>query len=108
MAIAAFSTVVEWYDFTLYLYFAATLSRVFFGGGAASLTARLAGFAIACLMRPRGALLGSARAPPPSPDPGSGAKARPLAVPAGRACADGADPGRAGSHEADSLSSPCL
>jgi len=56
MAIAAFSTTVEWYDFTLYLYFATTLSRVFFGGGAASLTATLAGFAIAYLMRPLGAL----------------------------------------------------
>ena len=33
MAIAAISTVVEWYDFTLYLYFATVLSRVFFGGG---------------------------------------------------------------------------
>ena len=56
MVIAAFSTIVEWYDFTLYLYFATTLSRVFFGGGAASLTATLAGFAIAYLMRPLGAL----------------------------------------------------
>ena len=34
MAIAAFSTVVEWYDFTLYLYFATVLSRIFFGPGA--------------------------------------------------------------------------
>ena len=31
IAVAAFSTVVEWYDFTLYLYFATVLSRVFFG-----------------------------------------------------------------------------
>ena len=30
--VAALSTVVEWYDFTLYLYFATVLSRVFFGG----------------------------------------------------------------------------
>ena len=36
MAIAAISTIVEWYDFTLYLYFATILSRVFFGGGTAS------------------------------------------------------------------------
>ena len=56
MAIAAFSTVVEWYDFTLYLYFATVLSRVFFGGGAASLLVTLGGFAIAYLMRPLGAL----------------------------------------------------
>ena len=55
MAVAAFSTVVEWYDFTLYLYLAAVLSRVFFGGGAATLGATLGGFAIAYLMRPLGA-----------------------------------------------------
>ncbi|RST29663.1 MFS transporter [Sphingomonas ginkgonis] len=54
--IAAFSTIVEWYDFTLYLYFATVISRVFFGGGAASLATALAGFAIAYLMRPLGAL----------------------------------------------------
>ena len=30
MAVAALSTIVEWYDFTLYLYFATVLSRVFF------------------------------------------------------------------------------
>ena len=56
MAIAAFSTVVEWYDFTLYLYFSTVLARVFFGGGAASLEATLAAFAVAYLMRPLGAL----------------------------------------------------
>ncbi|MBA3667315.1 MAG: MFS transporter [Sphingomonas sp.] len=54
--IAAFSTIVEWYDFTLYLYFATTLSRVFFGGGAESLLTTLAGFAVAYLMRPLGAI----------------------------------------------------
>jgi MHS family proline/betaine transporter-like MFS transporter len=54
--IAAISTVVEWYDFTLYLYFATFLSRVFFGGGAGSLLTTLAGFAIAYLMRPLGAV----------------------------------------------------
>ncbi len=57
MAIAAFSTVVEWYDFTLYLYFATVLSRVFFGGGAASLVITLGGFAVAYLMRPLGAVV---------------------------------------------------
>src|SRR3954451_17998924 len=56
LAVAAFSTVVEWYDFTLYLYFATVLSRVFFGGGAASLLTALGGFAIAYLMRPLGAV----------------------------------------------------
>ncbi len=55
MAVAAFSTVVEWYDFTLYLYLATVMSRVFFGGGEASLAAALAGFAVAYLMRPLGA-----------------------------------------------------
>lgn len=56
LAIAAFSTVVEWYDFTLYLYFATVLSRVFFGGGATSLAVTLGGFAVAYLLRPLGAL----------------------------------------------------
>lgn len=56
LTVAAFSTIVEWYDFTLYLYFATVLSRVFFGGGATSLLATLAGFAIAYLMRPLGAI----------------------------------------------------
>ena len=57
MAIAAFSTVVEWYDFTLYLYLATVLSRVFFGGGEASLLITLGGFAVAYLMRPIGAVV---------------------------------------------------
>lgn len=55
MGIAAFSTVVEWYDFTLYLYLATVLSRVFFGGGGTSLGFVLGGFAVAYLMRPLGA-----------------------------------------------------
>lgn len=55
--IAALSTVVEWYDFTLYLYFATVLSRVFFGGGADSLLATLGGFAISYGMRPLGAMV---------------------------------------------------
>ena len=56
LAVAAFSTIVEWYDFTLYLYFATVLSRVFYGGGTGSLLLTLGGFAIAYLMRPLGAL----------------------------------------------------
>ena len=56
LAIAAFSTIVEWYDFTLYLYFATVLSRVFFGGGSGSLLTALGGFAIAYFMRPLGAV----------------------------------------------------
>jgi MHS family proline/betaine transporter-like MFS transporter len=57
MVIAAFSTIVEWYDFTLYLYLATLLSRVFFGGGAAALVTTLGGFAIAYLLRPLGAIV---------------------------------------------------
>ena len=55
LIVAAFSTIVEWYDFTLYLYFATVLSRVFYGGGAASLALTLGSFAVAYLMRPLGA-----------------------------------------------------
>jgi MHS family proline/betaine transporter-like MFS transporter len=57
MAVAALSTIVEWYDFTLYLYFATVLSRVFFGGGETSLLATLGGFAVAYGMRPLGAMV---------------------------------------------------
>ncbi len=46
-AIAAFSTVVEWYNFTLYLYLATLLSRVFFGNGVTGLLVTLGGFAVA-------------------------------------------------------------
>ena len=57
LVIAGFSTIVEWYDFTLYLYFATVLARVFFGDGSASLLATLGSFAIAYLMRPLGAIV---------------------------------------------------
>lgn len=57
MLIAGFSTVVEWYDFTLYLYFTTVISRVFFGDGATSLLMTLAGFAVSYLMRPIGAMV---------------------------------------------------
>ncbi|WP_260923483.1 MFS transporter [Novosphingobium sp. 9] len=53
--VAALSTIVEWYDFTLYLYFATVISRVFFGQGNAALASTLGGFAVAYLMRPLGA-----------------------------------------------------
>ena len=58
IAVAAFSTVVEWYDFTLYL-----LPRhrcfhgYFFGGGGTGLTTTLAAFAIAYLLRPLGGIM---------------------------------------------------
>jgi MHS family proline/betaine transporter-like MFS transporter len=57
LAVAAISTVVEWYDFTLYLYLATVLSSVFFGGGSASLVTTLAGFAVAYALRPLGAVV---------------------------------------------------
>jgi MHS family proline/betaine transporter-like MFS transporter len=57
IAVAALSTVVEWYDFTLYLYFATVVARVFFGGGSAALATALGGFALAYLMRPIGAVV---------------------------------------------------
>ena len=57
IAVAAFSTIVEWYDFTLYLYFTTVLSRVFFGGGEGALITTLATFAIAYLLRPLGAMV---------------------------------------------------
>ena len=57
LVIAGFSTIVEWYDFTLYLYFATVLSRLFFGGGEGALLTTLGGFAIAYLARPFGAVV---------------------------------------------------
>ena len=57
IVIAALSTIVEWYDFTLYLYFSTVLSRVFFGGGQNALLMTLAGFALAYLLRPLGAIV---------------------------------------------------
>lgn len=57
LGIAAFSTVVEWYDFTLYLYLTTVLARVFYGDGADSIVMALLTFAIAYLMRPIGAIV---------------------------------------------------
>ncbi|MGX1563267.1 MFS transporter [Streptomyces sp. NPDC055506] len=57
IVVAALSTVVEWYDFTLYLYMTTVLSRVFFGSGSSSLLVTLAVFAVAYLMRPLGAMV---------------------------------------------------
>ncbi|MFY9348836.1 MAG: MFS transporter, partial [Sphingobium sp.] len=56
LVLAALSTVVEWYDFTLFLYLATLLSRLFFTGSDALLVT-LGGFAVAYLMRPVGAML---------------------------------------------------
>ncbi|SDL44026.1 hypothetical protein SAMN04487916_10926 [Arthrobacter sp. ov407] len=52
IAVAALSTIVEWYDFTLYLFMATILSRVIFGGGTESLLATLAAFAVSYLCGP--------------------------------------------------------
>ena len=57
IGVAAFSTVVEWYDFTLYLYLATVLSRVFFGASGTALNTTLGAFAIAYLLRPLGGIV---------------------------------------------------
>ncbi|HEY2454523.1 MAG TPA: MFS transporter [Scandinavium sp.] len=54
--VAALSTIVEWYDFTLYLYFSAVLSRVFFGDSAQAMMLTLSVFAVTYLLRPVGAI----------------------------------------------------
>jgi MHS family proline/betaine transporter-like MFS transporter len=53
--IAAFGTVVEWYDFSLYLYLTPVTGRVFFHDDHAPIRTYLV-FAIAYLMRPVGAM----------------------------------------------------
>ncbi|PZU13226.1 MAG: MFS transporter [Sphingobium sp.] len=55
MALAALSTIVEWYHFTLFLYLATVIARLFFVGQD-PLLAALGGFAVAYLMRPLGAM----------------------------------------------------
>src|ERR1700727_3229280 len=57
IAVAAFSTVVEWYDLSLYLCFATVLSRVLYDPGEAALSITLATFAIAYLLRPLGGFI---------------------------------------------------
>jgi MHS family proline/betaine transporter-like MFS transporter len=54
IVIGALSTIVEWYDFTLFLYLATVLARVFFGGGDTALITVLIAFAIAYCLRPLG------------------------------------------------------
>ncbi|MEO1056929.1 MAG: MFS transporter [Actinomycetota bacterium] len=56
--IGAFGTIVEWYDFSLYVYLAPVYARVFFGGGgddSGGLIATFAVFGVAYLARPLGA-----------------------------------------------------
>jgi MHS family proline/betaine transporter-like MFS transporter len=55
LIIAACSTMVEWYDFTLYLYLTPVISRVFFGGAKSSVLETLGVFAVSYIMRPVGA-----------------------------------------------------
>ncbi|MEC3853628.1 MFS transporter [Paenarthrobacter ureafaciens] len=57
LTIAVFSTVVEWYDFTLFLYLSAVLSRVFFGDSATGVLMTLGTFAVSYLLRPVGGLV---------------------------------------------------
>jgi len=57
LVVAALSTVVEWYDFTVYLYLTTVLARVFFSGGSGGVLSVLATFALAYLLRPLGALV---------------------------------------------------
>lgn len=57
LAIAVVSTVVEWYDFTLFLYLSSVLSRVFFGDSPTGVLMTLATFAVSYLLRPIGGLL---------------------------------------------------
>ena len=53
LGVAAFSTVVEWYDFTLYLYFSTVLARVFFGGGEGALVTTLMDCGVSAMSRSR-------------------------------------------------------
>lgn len=55
LAVAGASTIIEWYDFTLYLYLTTVISRVFFGGGTSGTAATLLVFAGTYLLRPVGA-----------------------------------------------------
>jgi MFS transporter, MHS family, proline/betaine transporter len=57
LAIAVVSTVVEWYDFTLFLYLSSVLSRVFFGDSPTGVLMTLATFAVSYLLRPVGGLV---------------------------------------------------
>ena len=55
LAVAGSSTIIEWYDFTLYLYLTTVIGRVFFGGGTEGTAATLLVFAGTYLLRPVGA-----------------------------------------------------
>ena len=57
MLVAAFGTVVEWYDFSIFFYVATTLTTEFFGGQADSLLLTLGVGAAGFLFRPLGAMV---------------------------------------------------
>ncbi|WP_144587709.1 MFS transporter [Brevibacterium casei] len=57
MLVAAFGTVVEWYDFSIFFYVATTLTKEFFGGQADSLLLTLGVGAAGFLFRPLGAMV---------------------------------------------------
>ncbi|MFF3906639.1 MFS transporter [Streptomyces sp. NPDC001848] len=56
LVVAGLSTVVEWYDFTLYLYMTTIMARVFYGGDDTSVLITLAVFGVAYVIRPLGAV----------------------------------------------------
>jgi MFS transporter, MHS family, proline/betaine transporter len=57
LVVAAFGTIIEWYDFSLYLYVAPVLTRVFFGGDERDLVLTFGVFATAYVLRPVGAIV---------------------------------------------------
>src|SRR3954467_4505724 len=59
VAAASIGNALEWYDLTLYLYFAVTLSKLFFPADSptVSLLLTLGSFGISYLMRPLGAVV---------------------------------------------------
>ncbi len=57
MLVAAFGTVVEWYDFSIFFYVATTLTKEFFGGQADSPLLTLGVGAAGFLFRPLGAMV---------------------------------------------------
>ncbi len=56
MVVAAAGTIIEWYDFSLFIYIAPVLTRVFFGGDGHSLILTFGIFAAGFLFRPIGAI----------------------------------------------------
>lgn len=57
LAVAAFGTVVEWYDFSIFFYVSTSLTRTFFHGDTSSLLLTLGVGAAGFLFRPLGAMV---------------------------------------------------